>query len=727
MTTTKKQNITFEVSLDVRPEFCGRVGAFAFDSAGNLLEKSELKSGKISFDINEKNLVKSRLFIAPIPDQNDKGSVSIKMMERIGGFEAPIAVNGKLIDTIFIPGTIIDAWPLCFCWVRGQVIQNDSGLPICKAKVHICEVDKIWWWIWKLPEPDIFRLRDDLLNLFKKPDIRSPVPRPDPAPFFDDSFINTDFAKVNPRPQPSLQASSIDSRRLPDLKQAIPFNTHTALLSPSVNMVRKTLADNFQLLMPYFCLWPWWRLRCDEIIAVETDSNGRFSTVISYKCSGDKPDLYFWVEYKVNSNFETVYRPPVTCNTYWNYTCGTEVTLRINDERVPACDGDIDLPGSKIQILSIGRTVSISEINGAGASFSEEGLTTLNQPFGGRLEPRVWFSRTTLRDDKNIHYYRWSYRRLTSGNGSSFSALPSPGAWQPLKRTVIRHYAKENTNGDVTHEPYVLGPRSVGAESNLFEIKPADIKSIDPAGIEWTVVDEREDLASGHFETGSLGEGSHTHEKALDAAGKYELKLELFKADGSLVNWTTEELDLEVTNVPAPFGTETVTAVNASNYNRIQIAGDTMAFRMVLRIDNNRCNAEVAPVSGTDSCGFIEYDTGASITMGFKARHPNNFATLSFSVVRGVSNNVAIASTSGQVGTASLPTNNTPPPAHAYNLSGSENYTETFAVVDLMGGCDRAAFAERIYVSAMATDGYTRLGSLDKNAIDGFALAKPCP
>ncbi len=494
-------------------------------------------------------------------------------------------------------------------------------------------------------------------------------------------------------------------------------------------MVRTTLADNFQLILPYFCLWPWWwwRLRCDEIIVVETDSNGRFSTVVNYQCSGDKPDLYFWIEYKINGSLETVYRPPITCNTYWNYTCGTEVTLRINDERVPACDQDIDLLGRKVQILSIGRTVSISEINGAGAGFSEEGLTTLNQPFGGRLEPRVWFSRTTLRDDKNIHYYRWSYRKLTSGNGSSFFALPLPGAWQPLKRTVIRHYAKLDTNGDVTHEPYALGPRSVGAESNLFEIKPVDVKDADPDGIEWTVVDEREDLASGHFETRSLGEGSDACEEALDAAGKYELKLELFKTDGSLVNWSTEGLDLEVTNVPAPFGAEPVTAINASNYNRIQVADDIMAFRTVLRVDNNCCNAEIAPVSGTDSCGFIEYNTGASITLGFKAEHPNNFATLSFNVVRGVSNYVAVASTSGQAGAASLPTNNTPPPAHAYNLSGSTDYTETFAVVNLMGGCDRAAFAERIRVSAKATDGYTRLGSLDKSAIDGFALAKPCP
>ena len=124
---------------------------------------------------------------------------------------------------------------------------------------------------------------------------------------------------------------------------------------------------------------------------------------------------------------ETVYRPPLPCATWWNYACGTEVTIRVRDARVPACDDEPDLPGCVVQVLSIGRNISISEVQGPGAPVSGEGLTSDGAPFGGKLEPRVWLSRTALRDDKNVSYYRWSYRRLTAGDGLPCSPCRVPG------------------------------------------------------------------------------------------------------------------------------------------------------------------------------------------------------------------------------------------------------------------------------------------------------------
>ena len=314
--------------------------------------------------------------------------------------------------------------------------------------------------------------------------------------------------------------------------------------------------------------------------------------------------------------------------------------------------------------------------------------------------------------------------RLTRGDGMP---LIVPGPWTPLTRTVVRHFARLSPGG-VTHEPYPLGPTSAGAEPNLFEIKPTTVPA---GGIEWTIMDEREDLASGHFETQKLGAGADACARALSAAGKYELKLELFKGTGALVDWTAEGIDLQITDVPAPFGTGAVTAVTAPAYNRIvNAAGHTMAFRMLLRVDNNCCEARVQPVVGPGlalkPCGFIEFTPGAAATLTFRAYHPNNFATFSFSVKHGVSDPVQEASAAGRAGTVSVPTNDPAPPVHAYTLGAPGNYSETFAVVTLLEGCTRAAFSKALHVWTMTVDGYSRLSHLDSFDHDAFALT-PAP
>ncbi|MEW5755766.1 MAG: hypothetical protein AB1810_05635 [Pseudomonadota bacterium] len=735
------KGVTFKISYQERPEFKGATAGFLFDSAGNLMEAAEVKDGRLSFARSEQEIGRSRLYIAPVPENLVKIEPSIKMMQRLGAFEPVVRVGGKLIDTILVPGIIIDHWPICFCWVRGRVVKTGSGRPVCGAKVHICEVDKVWRWILTLPEIEIFRLRDDLLEVLREPPIpRPPRPEPDPWPIKVDLIRGASVMGRGVRPATQRLSSAtrmISSRLNPQpevpsaklspqaaLLSALPVQSQTALQSPSAQIVRQTLVDNVHLIIPYLCLWPWWwRFRCDEITVVTTDSLGRFQAIVPYLCAGDKPDLYFWVEYEIGGVLETVYHPPIACNTYWDYACGTEVTIHVNDDRVPACDDEPDLPGCVVQMLSIGHQVSMSEIHGPGATSADEGQTTDGRPFGGKLEPRVWFSRDCLRNVKNIKYYRWSYRRLTTGDGA---ALGTPGPWTPLTRTVVRHYAKPASGGGITHEPYVLGPQTIGAQTNLFEIKPSAVPA---GGIEWTVVDEREDLASAHFMSHLLGSGATDCEKALDAAGKYELKLELFKQDGSLVDWTAEGIDPQVTNVPAPFGTGSVTAVSAPDYNRIKnAAGHTLAFRMVLRVDNNCCAATVAPVSGTGltitPCGFIEYGPGATANLHFEAHHPNGFADFRFSVVRGVSTTVSAASASGKGGAASVATDDA---SHAYTLAPPSDYQESFAVMTLLGPCDRAAFSEALHVWARATDGYSRLSHLDDFAHDGFALSQPCP
>src|SRR6185436_18853817 len=99
--------------------------------------------------------------------------------------------------------------------------------------------------------------------------------------------------------------------------------------------------------------------------------------------------------------------------------------------------------------------------------------------------------------------------------------------------------------------------------------------------------------ATGFFES-HLEEGGN----AELAQGKYELKLELFKATapGVPVNLTTEGVTLKVPTVDAPFGagivptrTVPVDAVFPLDPmpDRVFLSGgDVVAFRLVLRVDN---------------------------------------------------------------------------------------------------------------------------------------------
>jgi hypothetical protein len=489
-------------------------------------------------------------------------------------------------------------------------------------------------------------------------------------------------------------------------------------------VIRQALVANVQIILPYLCLWDWiWPYyRCDELVTVETDGQGRFDTTIYYLCAGDHPDLYFWVEFNIGGTWTPVYKPSVNCNTYWNYLCGSEVTLRVSDPRVPVCSEPPDLAGLQVAIMSIGNNVSIHEIQGSSAGIAQ-GLTTAGQPFGGVLEPHVWFGRTAL-FAANITYYRWSYRRLTMSNGTT----PVSDSWHAMDRKVIRHYAViDPTPPDypLSFVPDVMGPDPSFGGQNLFRIQPLDPP---PGSSGWAPIDAREDSAAAFLQSHLLEGGN-----AEAAAGKYELKLELFRSNGTLVNITDAGIQLKVPTVNAPFGAGTVTTTPAPIENRIlDGAGKVTAFRTVIHIDNTPCEAEIYTVSGPGlsvdaNCGYIEYTSDTNtLHIAFKARHPRNFATFSFTTYRGSSRFVAEASASGSVGTS---------PINGFVRNPSSMFSKDVTVHTLLTSntvagstpCSKAAFAENLYVWAMATDGWQRLSYLDDQGTPkAFALA-PVP
>lgn len=705
------KRVTLQVSTAQRPDFKHPLVAYVFDARGRLAERAEVRDGRV--ELPSPAAGRARVFIAPVDARIDLKEPGIAQLERLRAYEPVLRWEGAGAGRIEIPGSLIDLWPFCFCWVRGRVLRASDNRPVCDARVHICEVDRIPLWILRLPEPQVLRLRDDLLQAVRRP----PIPLPGPGPR-GQAATTLRFAAENASALQALAAPAATAA-----EAATPAPELLALLgSSSPVVVRNLLAEHWKLLLPWFCLWPhwWWLFRCDEIAVIDTDGNGRFETTVFYPCGGDHPDLYFWVEYDFGSGFETVYHPRIGCYTHWNYACGSEVTIHVTDPRVPGCGDEPDLPGCQVVVLSIGRGVAVREVRIAGP----EGVTTAGEPFGATLEPRVDFSRTELIEGKGIPYYRWSYRRLSGPDGSSATVAPGSvplNAWSVMTRDVYRHYKLGTSFPSDLMGPMPTSGPVVAPAPNLFRIRPA----LPPAGNEWVVLDERVDLATAYFDTATLAGAPSGPAPLPDdlAAGRYELKLELFDAAGALVNWTAANIDLRITDQDAPFGSGTITTSPAPAYNRILVGGDTMGFRMVVRVDNNRCQADILPVGGTVTpdpvCGFHNYSLPTDTAgLSFVARHPNGFATYGFVTTRGPGPVVPAASTSG---TSGAPGND------GFIHTGGFTYEKAVTVSALLGACSNAAFSERLDVMAMATDGYATLTGYNAADNAAFALATPCP
>lgn len=678
------------VSTAARDDLDVAIVAHLFDRTGELLETAEVEDGVLRLQTDPATVATSRLYLAP---RLERAVGSASELERLGAYE-PLRGIRHVPDLVEIPGPVLDLWPVCGCFVRGRVV-NPDGEPICNAIVHVCEVDAFPAIVARLPEHDLWRLRDDIVESLAPP--FPPVPRPQPRPpvfRFDPREVRDPVA---PPADPELQRLARQLSNAP------------------VPVARRLLVKHVDLLVPWLCGWPrWWHLfRCDEVAEVSTDQDGRFQALFLHNCA-DTPDLYFWVEYDLGNGPEVVHRPPRPCGTWWDHDCNDEVTVTVSDPRVPTCQPD-DLPGCQVAVLSIGRDVAVRELRTSAAGAALEGLTDTDQPFGGTLEPRVAFSRTCLIDDLGIPYYRWSYRRLSGPDGVGNVVAPGSepiGAWKPLTRTVHRHHQVNDPAG-MTFPSEEMGPKVVGAEANLFRIRPV----APPAGSEdWVVLDERVDLATGHFETTKLPGAPGPGDVEDLAAGRYELKLELFDAAGTLVNWTDAGIDLRITDQDAPFGSGAVSTSAAPADNRVLVGGKTVAFRMVLRVDNSRCGADVLPVAGDvlpdPACGFHEYAPGDDVRVGFTATHPNGHATYDFDVVRGATTPIAAASTTGVVGQ---------PNGDGFAQVGDDLVKDVPAAT-LVGGCPSAAFGARLRVFARATDGYHRLSGYDAGDVAGFAL-----
>ena len=705
--------------------------AYAFTAQGKLLGSAVVEKGAAVVEVPAE--LDGRMLEVILGPRVDKGqpTPSATALKRMGGYAKPMRLLvDKPVLQLTVPSAIFPRW--CSCFVRGRLVKRFTlpdgslrELPVCHARVHICEVDRIRLVIEKLPDRDILRLRDDLLDKLRV--VPWPIPPgPDPGPLAGlqstrpGNLMARPAAAAMPMPQAAAIIAGADAGTL---------QASILASARSAPQARRQLIELSSYIALHLCdlIYLWGYFRVDCLTTVEVDCEGRFDALIFHACA-DQPDLYFWVEQFQGGAWTTVYRPGIGCGTHWNYPCGSEIVLNL--PRAEACEEPpYDIPPG-VTLFVLPYAIANAPIWGIppGAPpapdgwvrpdgmidyYSGSGLGWLyNAPFGGALN--------FIHDDSyfipssgvgGIKYYRYAWRRL--------SATPNTGAadptWTPINAELARGYRMEYSDRLPTYEGYRVGPNTIGQNTGLFEFKPQEppARVTDPPTVvvrEWTSGNLSEVGASWNT---LLAAPPLSPDNATDDAGDFEVKIEVFDQNGNQV-------------MPGA-GTFRFLARNADgSTTRLATAAEEAGGAYVLRVhvDNNGVDADlpqpdIGGVAASDDCGFLRYRAGDLVHVQYLAAHPNQHAVFGFGITRG-SHGMPTASTLApyvEVAVASAPTGSAP----YVKLAGY--YQRNFTPTELVGSCVNAAFAASLGVYGKATNGYQRLG-LDASRLIAFALAE---
>lgn len=654
-------------------------------------------------------------------------------LRRMGGYATStrfLAERAQL--ELAIPSVIFPGW--CVCLVRGRLVKRTAlpdgstgEQPVCNARVHICEVDRLPLIIRKLPELELWRLRDDLLDKLRVAPIPLPIPGPGPDP--GPRAMSGGAALMQAGQTEATRAAHAEHRAaaMSAVADLQPYRLAALATPHSADHLRSQLVELSSLILIYLCdlpyLWHWFRV--DELTTVYVDHNGHFSSRLFHDCN-DQPDLYFWVEQFRDGGWHTVYRPSIGCGTYWNYVCGTEIVLNLPG--AVACEEPTyDVPPG-VTLFVLPYAIANTPIWGIPPAappapdgwLRADGYLDYDSGTSLGMLHDAPFARTLnfIHDDSyfipssGIKYYRYSYRRLQS---TPNTGAADPG-WTPIATSLARGYRMEYNDGALpTYEVYPVGPTTVGGHSGLFEFKPQDppARPIDPSTTvvrEWTSGNLSEVAAS--WDT-MLPAPPLSADNSSDDAGDFEVKIEVFNTAGAQVMPGASTFRFLARNAD---GTTTRLATAAEE------AGGAYVFRV--HVDNNGSTADlpqpsIGGMGATDDCGFLRYEPGDSVRVRFLAAHPNDHAVFGFGIKRG-SNWMPSATTTApyvEVAAASAPTGSSP------YVKVGDYYQRDFTPAELVGSCVDAAFAASLGVYGKATNGYHRLG-LDASGLIAFALAE---
>ena len=689
----------------------GQVMAYAFTREGRLLGSAELNAnGEAVVPVPApRTPLDIRIVIGPATPKDQAPGV-VDLVRR-GAQEQHIRLDAEMSEVS--PVRFVVYQPIWFCWfrfcfVRGTLLKRHAtggvfvDYPVCQARVDIYEVDPIWIILPRLPNSAI----DHLKNLVLALAVQQPIPIPDPAPFANRAAMAT-----LPMPTTAAQASPEVNAALAQLGADHPLRLMAQL--GNRQQFIQTLLNYPDIVRPLICFFYPEFVLIEKVGECWTDACGHFQTVFFQGCNNhDAPDLYFRAYQRIFGFFEVeIYGPtPIYCHTWWNYVCGTEVTLYSTSPFAITClpCPPVVGPDNWVLFTAIGNT-SLKAIYGGGASGATNanwGLLTSGAPWGGTLRPRLDFD-NSLRASLGVQYYQLSWRAGTSGTFTPFNA------------EVNRHYA-HMVGTDLVISPYRLGPNPMvvgGKTLQLYEIPPA----VPPVG-QWTVANAVLDTENGELDSTQVSHGLAFNADGsvvpgtTDGSGLYQIELRLFDVAGNEVDITAKNIKYVVPDNVSLSGT--INTVNAATIAQpgggfLVVANSVV---LTLHVDNNHCWASIgapttAPSGGAADpcCGVVTYAAGDSVTMPYVAYHPHGFATYTINVYRSVSN---IFSQSGGVGSFSI--SDTVSDMMSRNLPAS-----------CIGNppCIMAAFSEHLEVYEMATDGWGSYLGYNAVADRAFALS----
>lgn len=697
-----------------------KTSAYAYSPGGKLLASkavNERGDAELSIPVGREDAA-VRLLVGPTADPPD-----LPDLQRRGALEQHLRLSLKEPRQSLVipvdPG-IWRCWILRRCLVQGTLLKRVmSGgvaldLPVCNASVDIWEVDP--WWIL------VPRLPPWLVDWLRRVVAGPVTPGPgDPVEGIGARVELQAAAAADPVPVALRQAMRPERAESAATGDALLRKVHVAAQGTELRTLaeigsdlafRNALAQNAALVMPLFC-WFYPRFVTKQKIATATtDHCGHFRTAFFRSCRDpDVPDLYFSARQRIFGWFDlTIYEPtPVACHTWWNYVCGTPVTLITTHPLAMTCAPcqPVIAGANWVLFTAIGNT-SLKAIYGggaAGATAGNVGLLETGAPWGGTLRPRLDFD-NALRDTLGVRYYQLAWRKGTSGN------------FTPLNRDVARHYA-HMVGTDPVLENYPLGPHHmvVGSETlELYEIPPA----LPPVG-QWTVANAVLDTENGEFDSVAFSSGLAFNPDGsvvagtTDASGFYQIKLDLYDAAGQQIDIGAKGIAYYV---PADVNLSgTIHTVNANTI--AQPGGGTLvqgnSLVLTLHVDNNHCwagiGAPATPAGSADPCcGVLHYAAGQSVTMPYVAYHPHGFATYDFTLVRSATQ--ILPTVSGGVG--------------SFTLTRTVHDLMTLALPAACQGkpeCTTAAFGERLNVYETATDGWGSYLGYNAYDVRAFALA----
>ncbi|MEP7101696.1 MAG: hypothetical protein ABI781_14385, partial [Burkholderiales bacterium] len=509
---------------------------YAFSPGGAYLGQARVdERGQANFELTVgTDATGVRLLAGPASDEKQP---NLEELLRRGAQEQHLRVDAKaekLQVELALPSEIWRVWLLNRCVVKGtlqkRVLRDGISIdfPVCRATVEIYEVDPIWIVVPKIPKNLLDKLREVILR---------PIPRPDPpieipgiaGPFTAPPtgpatapFARSMLARATSAAPAAADTHRIDAEAIASMHEASGNSgLRYAAMSSSDLAFRQALIDNALLVRPLLCWFTPLSVSMQRVGTAYTDDCGHFRTTIFKSIfNPDQPDLYFKATQRLFGFFDVViYAPtPVACHTWWNYLCGSEVSLHTSHPLAVTCAPCPPiLAGNNWVLFMAMGNFPLSLIHGVGTDPSlgpttaaNRGLTNGGAPWGGTLRPRLEFD-NALREALGVKFYRLSWKHAGD-----------PSFTNQLTAVINRHYA-HMVGTDLVVDAYLLGPQTAGGESNLFEIPP----SVPPLG-QWSIPDPVDGTASGKFDT-TTAEAAGA--PLLD--GAMQLRVELFDAAGA--------------------------------------------------------------------------------------------------------------------------------------------------------------------------------------------------